>query len=61
MQIMKTKENDVFCICVHCDTKTTHIKGKPCKASNCPQCGKKMMREGSAHHQLFLKKKGEIQ
>ncbi len=53
--------NDVngFCICVHCNTRMQHTKGKPCRANECPQCGKKMMREGSYHHQLYLQKKGE--
>lgn len=47
------------CICVHCNIQVPHTKGKPCRENNCPQCGKKMMREGSYHHQLYLSKKGE--
>jgi predicted DNA-binding protein (UPF0251 family)/DNA-directed RNA polymerase subunit RPC12/RpoP len=47
------------CICVYCNTSIPHIAGEPCKERNCPNCGKKMMREGSYHHQLYLQKKGE--
>jgi hypothetical protein len=56
---METSDFNGFCICVNCNTKTPHTKGKPCRESDCPQCGKKMMREGSYHHQLYLLKKGE--
>lgn len=49
-----------YCICVHCDTRTPHKQGIPCRDGNCPNCGKKMMREGSYHHKLYLAKKGEI-
>lgn len=44
------------CICVHCDTKIPHAKGKPCKENKCPQCGKRMLREGGYHHQLYIQK-----
>jgi hypothetical protein len=47
------------CICVHCDLRISHSKGKPCRENTCPQCGKKMMKEGSYHHQLYLAKKEE--
>jgi predicted DNA-binding protein (UPF0251 family) len=49
-----------YCICVHCNVRTPHVKGKPCNENVCPQCGKKIMREGSYHHQLYQQKKGEI-
>lgn len=54
-------ENNVKgnCICVHCNTKIPHIKGKPCRENKCPKCKKKMLLEGSYHHQLYLFKKGE--
>ncbi len=48
------------CICVHCDTRIPHAKGKPCRENKCPQCGKKMLRQGGYHHQLYLLKKKEI-
>ena len=48
-----------FCICLHCGTKIPHQPGVPCRESACPQCGKKMIRENSYHHQLYLKKKGK--
>jgi predicted DNA-binding protein (UPF0251 family) len=47
------------CICVHCSTRIPHIQGQPCKEQICPQCGKKMMREGSYHHQLYLQKQNQ--
>ena len=47
------------CICVYCDTLFPHTQGQPCKDRLCPKCGKKMMREGSYHHQIYIKKKGE--
>ncbi|HBS85778.1 MAG: hypothetical protein A2W91_13250 [Bacteroidetes bacterium GWF2_38_335] len=56
---MSNEEFNGFCICVHCDTKIDHKKGVPCRETDCPKCGKKMMREGSYHHQLYLKKKNE--
>ncbi|MBT4968775.1 MAG: ferredoxin [Bacteroidetes bacterium] len=45
------------CICIRCDKKYVHKKGIPCKQEVCPDCGKKMIRENSYHHQLYLKKK----
>ncbi len=49
------------CICVHCGTRLPHLPGQPCRERECPECGKKMMREGSYHHQLYLQKKGDSQ
>jgi len=57
---MEETEFKGFCICVHCDTRIPHPKGIPCREIDCPKCGKKMMREGSYHHQLYIQKKGEI-
>lgn len=58
---MRTEENcNGFCVCVYCGTKIPHVKGEPCREVKCPQCGKIMLREGFYHHQLYLKKKGEI-
>lgn len=56
---METTEFNGNCICVHCDTKVAHVKGKPCREMVCPSCGKRMMREGGYHHQLYLQKKEE--
>lgn len=47
-----------FCICLHCNTKVPHQPGVPCKKNTCPECGKKMIRENSYHHQLYKNKKG---
>lgn len=47
------------CICPRCNIKLEHQPGIPCRENLCPQCGKKMIRENSYHHQLYLKKQGE--
>jgi uncharacterized protein len=57
---METDLYNGFCICVHCNTQIPHPKGEPCREKFCPQCGKRMMRSGSYHHQLHIQKKGEI-
>jgi len=45
------------CVCPKCGNKVTHQAGKPCKEERCPNCGAKMVREGSSHHQLIEAKK----
>lgn len=45
-----------ICICVHCGVEIPHKKKQPCRETDCPGCGKKMMRKGSYHHQLYIKK-----
>lgn len=47
------------CICPRCNIKIEHQPGIPCRQNLCPQCGKKMIRENSYHHQLYLKKQEE--
>ena len=53
-------EENVSCICVHCNTKLPHVPGIPCRLSSCPECGKPMIRENSYHHQLIISKTGNI-
>lgn len=48
-----------FCICLHCGEKAEHQRGVPCTESRCPSCGKKMIREGSHHHEAYLARKQE--
>ncbi len=57
---MKNNEFNGYCICVHCGKRSVHIKGKPCREVICKKCGKKMLRENSFHHQLYLQKKGGL-
>lgn len=60
MNRQSARENSPgFCICLHCNDKVPHRPGIPCRESKCPRCGRKMVRENSYHHQLYLKKKGE--
>lgn len=46
-----------FCICPKCGKKVPHSKGITCHETKCPKCGSKMLREGSEHHKMLLKKK----
>jgi len=39
-----------FCICLKCDIRLPHEVGRPCRKVDCPDCGRKMMRENSFHH-----------
>lgn len=45
------------CVCPKCGHVIGHRPGVPCMQERCPQCGARMMREGSAHHELLLEKK----
>ena len=44
------------CICPKCGETIAHRRGISCQEEHCPACGAKLLREGSYHHQLFLKK-----
>lgn len=46
-------------MCLGCGAVKGHQPGKPCKDERCPKCGKAMVREGSEHHLLYLKKQEE--
>ena len=52
-QFLGTEGN---CICPKCGEKVNHLKGQPCQQTVCPKCNTKMLREGSEHHQLLIKK-----
>jgi predicted amidophosphoribosyltransferase len=49
------------CLCPKCGTKIPHRSGVPCQEERCPECGAKMLREGSKHHQLLLAKHAKKQ
>lgn len=49
-------ESQGNCICVHCDIRLPHEAGIPCREKSCPGCGKKMIRENSFHHRLYMAK-----
>jgi len=48
-----------YCICPKCGEKTAHNRGIPCQEEHCQNCGSKLLREGSQHHQLFQQKQEE--
>jgi predicted amidophosphoribosyltransferase len=44
------------CICPKCETKIPHQRSVPCQEERCPQCGAKMLRVDSYHHELWKRK-----
>lgn len=48
------------CICPKCDSRIKHQAGIPCQDERCPDCGAKLMREGSHHHDLLLAKREKV-
>ena len=48
---------DGFCICPKCEKRIEHQRVIPCQEERCPECGAKMLREGSYHHELLRKKR----
>lgn len=47
------------CVCPKCETRISHRDGVRCQDERCPECGAKMLREGSEHHQKYLAKKAQ--
>ncbi len=45
------------CICPKCSTRVSHTRSIPCQDEVCPKCKAKMLRVGSEHYRLWLKKK----
>ena len=45
------------CFCPKCDYRGPHRSGVPCQDERCPQCGAKLLREGSYHDQLLQQKR----
>jgi hypothetical protein len=48
-----------FCVCPKCGHREPHLRGRPCQEEHCHECGAKLLREGSPHHELFLRKQSE--
>ncbi len=46
-----------YCVCLKCGYRKRHEVGVPCMEEKCPHCGKVLMREGSEHYKLALRKK----
>jgi predicted amidophosphoribosyltransferase len=44
------------CICPGCRARIAHRRGVPCQEERCPECGAKMLRVGSDHYRLWVKK-----
>jgi hypothetical protein len=44
------------CICTKCRTTIPHRQGVRCQEECCPECGGKMLREGSDHHAAWVRK-----
>jgi len=44
-----------YCVCPSCGEKIEHRRGTPCSVERCPNCGKRMVRENSYHHELVKK------
>jgi phage FluMu protein Com len=47
------------CVCPKCGERIAHRSGVPCLEEKCPKCGAKMLRKGSSHYQLWVKKSGK--
>lgn len=45
------------CICPKCEKHVTHQRGIPCQDERCPNCHSKMLRVGSLHYELWIKKR----
>ncbi|MBT4033772.1 MAG: ferredoxin [Candidatus Marinimicrobia bacterium] len=44
------------CHCPKCDYSARHRRGVPCQDEKCPECGAKLIREGSYHDDLLNKR-----
>lgn len=48
------------CYCPKCGTKAPHKEGVRCQQDTCPECGAKMLREGSFHYDMLMKKRESL-
>lgn len=44
------------CVCPHCGGRLPHRRGRHCQNERCPDCGTKMLREGSQRYQFWRAK-----
>jgi hypothetical protein len=51
------KGPEAFCVCPKCVVKILHRAGRTSREEKCANCGAKMVRKGSYHHQLIVGKK----
>lgn len=49
------------CECPKCGYTIAHQSGVPCREERCPECGAKMLRQGSFHHQKLEEKRSKNQ
>jgi DNA-directed RNA polymerase subunit RPC12/RpoP len=38
-----------YCVCQKCGKRLPHEYAEPCRQVRCPECGARMVREGSPH------------
>jgi uncharacterized Zn finger protein (UPF0148 family) len=47
---------DGACVCPGCGYRVQHQAGLSCREMNCPNCGRKLLREDGEHYRAVLEK-----
>jgi len=47
------------CYCPKCNYTAPHKRGVPCQEERCPNCGTKLIREGSYHDELIKQRRNK--